>query len=317
MMEKIDSLPRPLDALKQHRMFLDAIRPKIIMLRGDQISGRHSEMKPFPKWCYFPSSALEHLLHHKFHLPKSQDTFNLSIRLNALQSWSLTRGIYRFDADVLQKLLQSNLNGEIPASMFDRLPEWCVYIDVRRAGMTMLDFQVEGFYAFLDTPSAVPGKDGWLRQLYFLVDIEGLPLYPLMIELKGTVEESLNHIMDNAMKNMEKGGASDLARHHREHKDEVFKKAIPFFKSCCNILLWLCSEQPDIQGKYCKPERPQPVKTKQGMKEFPVPQQVREWDVAVRFGSVIRLAEERQERETPEASARKGEKGREVVQIPK
>jgi hypothetical protein len=62
-----------------------------------------------------------------------------------LATWRLGKGVYRFDDDVRQALLETPVTGDIPTDVLKRLPEWCVYVET--PGFRPNDTEVHGFFA--------------------------------------------------------------------------------------------------------------------------------------------------------------------------
>ncbi|WP_298150647.1 hypothetical protein [Flavobacterium sp.] len=56
-----------------------------------------------------------------------------------------------------------------------------------------------------------------------------------------------------------------------------------------NLLLYVCSENADIDGKQRTPANPAPKKTKRGWRHFPA-ESPSTWDVGVRMGAALRRA---------------------------
>jgi hypothetical protein len=63
---------------------------------------------------------------------------------------------------------------------------------------------------------------------------------------------------------------------------------IPFTEKVLSLLLWLCSEEPEI-GASAPPTHPKPVKTKQGMRFFSA-DNVAVWNVGARIGAALLAA---------------------------
>ena len=49
--------------------------------------------------------------------------------LSALSSWRPTQGIYHFDAEIYDELINTALTGDLPFEILYQLPEWCVYVE--------------------------------------------------------------------------------------------------------------------------------------------------------------------------------------------
>lgn len=49
--------------------------------------------------------------------------------LGALVAWRPTKGIYRFHPELYESLIETDLEGDVPADVLLRLPGWAVYIE--------------------------------------------------------------------------------------------------------------------------------------------------------------------------------------------
>lgn len=278
--------PRPLVILREQKPLMDAVKPQIQPFRQAYLEDRlPPELERWDPSVYMPMGLYLSLLQHLGggQMPPEPLALGSAIAC-ALHSWSMTRDVYRFDPEVAAQLITGNLKGEIPTSLLKRLPGWCLYIDVQGLGLHYQPAKrdVVGFFAHLDHDPR-----GWLElRLLFDVGAENV-LFALPVPLKGSIEESLNSLVDTALIPQEVRGVV---------RDVFVAGQSQIVSQCLNLLLWLCSEEPDIVGKG-QPSRPAPVRTKQGLREFPVSEPVRAWDVAYRYGSKLRLAEEQFERE--------------------
>ena len=183
----------------------------------------------------------------------------------ALAAWRMTQGIYRFDAHVRAALWETPVEGELPTDLLRRLPEWCVYVET--PDQRWREAVLHGFFAHLDlTPDDAHG-------LALVLDTEGglLPL-PLPF-VGGGLHESLAHWLGDAPHD----GAGWL-----------LAQVTPLV----SLLLYLCSinaEVRDAAGTARQPVKPQPTKTRKGLREF-APDRPTEWEVAYRLGAALRHA---------------------------
>jgi hypothetical protein len=69
--------------------------------------------------------------------------------VGALAAWRVTKGIYRFDPDVYQEIIDTPVTGDIPHEILFELPEWCVYIETPGM-MAEQEQKVVGFFAHLE-----------------------------------------------------------------------------------------------------------------------------------------------------------------------
>ena len=61
---------------------------------------------------------------------KDMQTLQLFWGLHLFGAWRNTLGIYRIDKDILSDIVKSTIPNDTPSSIFNRLPEWCVYIEL-------------------------------------------------------------------------------------------------------------------------------------------------------------------------------------------
>ena len=155
-------------------------------------------------------------------------------------TWQYSKGIYTFDPDLLLALLESAIDGNIPADILTRIPEHCVYIDA-----------CGGFFAQLlyDPDLHCP-----LLGLYGAEQVVFVPL------IHGPLDEAL----DKYRKLPRFQNDEDIIG---KFTDEIAAQERDFAEKCLNLILYLCSSEPDIttdrQPGYSR-YRAEPVKTKKG-----------------------------------------------------
>ena len=87
-----------------------------------------SGLPAWPSSCYLPMAAWYAIVSGgKGPLPL--DRIGDVGRLAALRSWRVTQGVYRFDQDLYEAVRSTPLEGDLPAAILYRLPEWCVYVE--------------------------------------------------------------------------------------------------------------------------------------------------------------------------------------------
>ena len=132
-------------------------------------AGKGNDLPDWPDWCYIPIAAGIAIVTGGDSSKISQATFT---RLNpaiitAAASWRVTQGVYRFDGDLYNSLIQQPLNGDIPCDALKKLPEWCVYIETVPELMPDPDDQyIIGFWAHLEKDQN-DGREE-LRLVFFL-----------------------------------------------------------------------------------------------------------------------------------------------------
>lgn len=178
-------------------------------------------------------------------------------------TWQYSKGIYTFDPDLLLALLGSAIDGNIPADILTRIPEHCVYIDA-----------CGGFFAQLlyDPDLHCP-----LLGLYGAEQVVFVPL------IHGPLDEAL----DKYRKLPRFQNDEDIIG---KFTDEIAAQERDFAEKCLNLILYLCSSEPDIttdrQPGYSR-YRAEPVKTKKGLRLFPA-DRVHNHNVGASVGAQLR-----------------------------
>lgn len=250
-----------------------------------QLSGmrerRGAGLPDWPDWCYVPVAGAYAVIsgggENRVTLDQGVDVG----RLAALAAWRMTKGVYRFDADIMAALWETPLTGDLPSDLLLRLPEWCVYVEV--SGREVMGVPLHGFYAHLEHDAS----DGH-RELRLLLDYEA-GLSPLPVHLVGTLEEGLEQMTLEAELQAALLGRDVAALRAQLGKtDQTNRRWAREVAPLVSLLLYLCSERPDIGGQGV-PSNPAPKRVKGGERLFASPN-VRTWDVAYRLGAAFRQA---------------------------
>lgn len=191
-----------------------------------------------------------------------------------LASWRMSQGIYRFDPALYGPLVDTPFDGSIPADVLLRLPQWCVYIET--PGMTMPrktggNTPIHGVFARLDSDL----QHRFSLAMAFVVEHEGaLWMVHQNVPLQGTLSTSISSVFAE-------WGIDD------PHGVAVVKA---YTAPVLNLLLYLCAEGAEIDGKRGQPGNPAPRKTRRdGLKLFAADGPAT-WDVGVRIGAALRRA---------------------------
>lgn len=193
----------------------------------------------------------------------------------ALAAWRMTKGVYRFDPDIYDALWDTPITGDLPSELLLRLPEWCVYIETPGQ-------KTAGFFAHLEHDA----NDGH-RELRIIRD-HGTHLESTPIDLIGTLEEGLESVLAEAERL-----APELLAQYGVSRQADESESARALAPLVNLVLYLCSEQPDILGKGY-PSNPQPKRTKRGTREFAA-DGVRIWQVGSELGRKLRAIPQRRE----------------------
>ena len=232
----------------------------------------------WPDWCFVPMHLVLQEVEGSL-LARGIDpgnAVNQAITLTLTAAWRPSQGVYRFDPDVYQALVETKITGDIPHNVLMRLPEWCVFIetpgmDVGKDGMPD---PLTGVFVGLDPGHAPGASDNHPRLLMTFMARDTMD--SLVIALGPW---SLPECVARALHAMAPGYQLPP-----EAMAFVMEQVMPVL----SLVLYLCTDAPDLGGTM--PAQPQPSKTRRGLRFFPPPQP-RQWDVAVRIGSALRAVQ--------------------------
>jgi hypothetical protein len=227
-----------------------------------------------PPYCFVPSMfcdlSLEQILgHQKYNM---HDVHCLT----GLAAWRATQGIYRFDDDLYDELVQMEV-GALPAQVLTKLPEWCIYLELKEEWAS-------GAFVYIDRDMTAAAD----RLRILLVTGEGdfERLVPLGFPLSGSLMDALVKQTELVDQHLAQTGRT---------VDYKVKRVAEGLSSIVSMVLYICSVNADISGT---PIRPKAVKTKRGPRWFP-PDRATVWEVGYRvgpdLGRSLRLTTERAE----------------------
>jgi len=234
----------------------------------------------WPEWCYLPLAASFAIISAEaarqkapIHLVAS-DVGNLG----AIIPWRMTKGIYKFDKELLDALWTTPLDGDLPVELFFRLPEWCCYIDIETE-------HCRGFFVYLEHDA----NSGHQELRFSFVSKEGpLVSYPLHLKKEGVIS-GVKSAMEFSVRNAAGiPGADKLIKELAT--DEKMSMSAEFIAPYVSIVLYLCSVNADIHNYKNPQEKPahqKPKKTKNGLRYFPA-DKTQEYRVGSAIGGAIR-----------------------------
>ena len=180
--------------------------------------------------------------------------------IGSMYVWRASKGIYRFAPEIYEALISQPLTGNLPTDCLYHLPEWAVYIET--PGLSYERHPMKGFIAHLDYNLFSRNVD-----LQFAMFLEGCD-QPKMVALpfgEGSLMDAMNRVDQ----------VDDLFMGKRDNRyigsREEYRKT---FSSMLQLLLYLCSEEPDMP----EIEHPQKRRTFSGGVRSPKVPQV--WDQA-------------------------------------
>jgi hypothetical protein len=216
-------------------------------------------------WCYIPIAAGFEIASNS-NIPEV-DVFNIdSAILTAAAAWKVSQGIYKFDADLYNSLINQGLDGNVPCNALKRLPEYCVYIETINA--QFLGKNIDGFWVHLEKDMNHGQEE--LRFVFFCEDGTLIKM-PLHIG-NWTIEECINKMISYSLKNITKVELPDMS-------GSISNEIIPFIQ----LVLYLCAENIDMINK---PKHPSTrMRTFGGIDS---PKEPKVWNVGERIGTTIR-----------------------------
>lgn len=202
--------PRPIDLLES----VSRQYPHAWTMYGHAISERGKSAPDWPTWCHCPSIVASAVVDAAARGASRADIPKLA----ALAAWRATQGIYRYGNELRESLIQTPLTGDIPSEHLERLPEWCVYVE-----MPLPPEGIHGFFAHLDYNPITSS-----RTMRLLLDTE-FGLAPISLQLDTTIEDAIDWTL--------KSTATDVDR----------KRIADAVTPCMSLLLYLCSDDAELR----------------------------------------------------------------------
>jgi len=210
------------------------------------------------------------------------EAYQEASKIAALLAWRPTQRIYSFEPQFAEALIKSSLK-KIPVEALFHMPEWCCYLDFEALDLPRLPskFKENLTGAWIHLEYDVNLK---IWELRIVALLEGVHLMPMALDLRSDdLEECIEMTIERTVSNMIKAGRKDW--HIIDTPKRINR---PFFEICLNLLLYLCSDQPDIIGPEIS-SKPKPKKTKKGYRLFP-PKHPSEFACGYRIGTALKEA---------------------------
>ena len=168
--------------------------------------------------------------------------------LHTFGAWRNTLGIYRIDRDVFSQIIKSPIPDDTPSTVFERLPEWCVYIDMPNKAMGVTtgsgrEAVIAGFWALFDIQN-VDGKQQRVLNLVLDIDNDVKTTHdayqPMLVPIHDdmTVRQAILSVFDSDMHQV---NDALVSRANAETEINIITHLL-------SLLLWLCAEEPDISN---------------------------------------------------------------------
>jgi hypothetical protein len=245
----------------------------------DEFRARRNELGGWPDWCFLPLAGAHAIVSKGGGVDRPERAHHIGA-LGALAAWRVTQGVYRFDPTVLDALWETPVTGDIPTEVLFHLPEWCVYVTT--PGKHWHGGTLHGFFAHLEHD-----MNDRRTELRLVLDAtgpggDGLDVIPVHLG-KGGVAEGLAAML------------RESARHATASvytPEGLVERLTDDVSPLVSLVLYLCSQAAEVRhggGGDRRPTRPQPAKTKKGLRLFP-PERPTPWEVGYRLGAALRTA---------------------------
>lgn len=224
--------------------------------------------------------------------------------LHVFGAWRNTLGVYCFDEDIAKTVLQSPIPEDTPVSVFARLPEWCVYIDLPddllqiKTGDTAV--VVGGFWALFDYQNTQQTLN-LVINLKDKMAVSYSQYQPIMLVLDDdlTVKEAVQSAYNNVESSV------DLITQN------IFMQTdFKITTALLSLLLWLCAEDPDISTIMGEPIRKEQLRKPECRRHpktgaFIAPSAPTVYHLGKRLGGELRTFNERVAQSDGRISSRK------------
>jgi hypothetical protein len=260
---------RQLNSLMKHYPGLSHQLDTFLLRRG-------KDLPDWPKSCFLPMAGWRAIARQRW----GSNLFGVIAdhqALSAIGTWRYSQGIYRIDPDLLAALTDSTVSGALPADLLFHMPEHSLYVET--PGLYWDGYVLHGFWVHIefDTNHLRP-------ELGLLLDFDETQLGFSIHIGQWTLAEAVDRALAQAAERW-----PSLFK-----DDDIARDLTELFAPLVSIVLYLCSERPEIDNaRYpgLGPIRPGARKTKSGWRMFPADRPAY-FDVGLRIGKKLRQARE-------------------------
>lgn len=213
----------------------------------------------WPEWCFIPDHLTADFI------TACRKNGNRNVRpddvtlLPALAAWRVSQGVFRFDAALFDRLVETDAGGASCLALL-RLPLWCCYVETPGAAWT--GSPLDGFFAHLTATAAGPE----LRLAPCAFPQRQHISLPLPVGDMSVEEAAIASLRATATRTKQ-----DLDVDAAQASPQ-WREYMAMIRKMLSLVLFLCGDAAvfsDAAGKAVFTGNPQPKRTKQGMRMFP------------------------------------------------
>jgi hypothetical protein len=219
---------------------------QLCTLKGNQVAleefaSVRSDWADWPDWCYVPIALYQLFVKKQIELkdadtPMSNEINAGASTLGILCNWSATQGIYQFDDNLFNEIIERPFNGVLTKDIFTKLPEHSIYLDVPNLTTMDRSGKAVGVFVLLEY-NCLHKQD----QIVFGFDhIKGT--YNIALALnEQSVENALRHTLINSM------GCGII---NSNDVDGMFDILLPSIKLVISLVAFLCTNKSVCQRRH-------------------------------------------------------------------
>lgn len=172
--------------------------------------------------------------------------------LHVFGTWRNTLGIYRLDPDIFKDVIKSSIPNDTPSTIFKRLPDWCVYMDIPKDTVNIVterssDVFCDGFWALLDYDIAEHTEERILvLNIVLNPSSKTNTVYDTYQPIRILLDDNLT-VLDAFKQLFIRDFSHENSSHAAQAKRDM-EHTQKLLMSLLSALLWLCAEEPDISN---------------------------------------------------------------------
>lgn len=218
--------------------------------------------------------------------------------LAPVYAWKKSKNVYRFAPELYNELIHQELDTSVNMDVFFQLPQYGTYVET--PGLRRDNKAVKGVLAYIEQqPTANDEYLYCLNLCYFMNDKDTphtVDIFMYNMDGHTTLEMSFNNVFDALDEYNEKIESTTITKdlYKEVMNRDRFKKQIKESSPFLNLLMFLCSKEPDI-SEASKPE------THHHGKHNKHTDEPKEWDVGIRISRML-LRSKSNEQGNPEGN---------------